>query len=225
MFLGPQQVAITLLHREYIKTSQPSQRMFPGHGATDNPNKTVFPDGFLRERERERERERGNFNITLQHVGSLFPNQGLNLGILHWRCKLLTTEPPGKSPSLYILFPPTRQEICTFSCGLRQRTRSVTRVFHSFWRSSNGLSSEGYWSHMCWRPGGGLERGTVRMVRVWPPGMWPLESQRPGENPMWLSCLHSLCCFVSRMLLLNNIRLPNSLGTTSSSDISNSILC
>ena len=57
--------------------------MFPGHGATDNPNKTVFPDGFLREREREREREKGNFDITLQHVGSLFPYQGLNLGILH----------------------------------------------------------------------------------------------------------------------------------------------
>ena len=56
-------------------------------------------------------------------------------------------------------------------------------------------------------------------------GTWPLESQRPRENPVWLSCLHGLCCFVSRMLLLNNIRLPNSLGTTSSSDIPNSVLC
>ena len=102
-------MAITLLHREHIEITHPSQWILPGHGATDNPNKTVFLDGFLiymeRERQRERQREKGHFNITLQHVGSLFPNQGSNLGILHWRHGLLTTEPPGKSPPFIFYFP------------------------------------------------------------------------------------------------------------------------
>ena len=31
-------------------------------------------------------------------VQDLFPDQGLNPGPLHWEHRLLTTEPPGKSP-------------------------------------------------------------------------------------------------------------------------------
>ena len=39
-------------------------------------------------------------NSQLQHAcGIQFPNQGLNLGPLHWECGVLTTAPPGKSPS------------------------------------------------------------------------------------------------------------------------------
>ena len=32
--------------------------------------------------------------------GSYFPNQGLNPRPLHWKCRVLTTGPPGKSPVL-----------------------------------------------------------------------------------------------------------------------------
>ena len=30
-------------------------------------------------------------------MGSLFPDQGSNLGSLHWKCRILPTGPPGKS--------------------------------------------------------------------------------------------------------------------------------
>ena len=36
------------------------------------------------------------FFLALSHVGSLFPNQGSNPFPLHWKCRLLTTGPPGK---------------------------------------------------------------------------------------------------------------------------------
>ena len=32
-----------------------------------------------------------------RHVGSQFPDQGLNLCPLQWKCGVLTTGPPGKS--------------------------------------------------------------------------------------------------------------------------------
>ena len=32
-----------------------------------------------------------------QHMGSQFPNQGSNLLLLHWKHRILTTGPPGKS--------------------------------------------------------------------------------------------------------------------------------
>ena len=35
------------------------------------------------------------------HVGSSFPDQGLNPRPLHWKCGVLTTGPPGKSRTLY----------------------------------------------------------------------------------------------------------------------------
>ena len=48
----------------------------------------------------------------LQNVGSLveargiqFPDQGLNLGPLHWEHRILATEPPGKSLSCNLKFP------------------------------------------------------------------------------------------------------------------------
>ena len=34
---------------------------------------------------------------TTQHVGSQFLNQGLSLCLLHWKHRVLTTEPPGTS--------------------------------------------------------------------------------------------------------------------------------
>ena len=43
------------------------------------------------------------FCCTTQHVGSQFPNQGLNLCPLHWKHRVLTTGPPEKSPSKHIL--------------------------------------------------------------------------------------------------------------------------
>ena len=38
------------------------------------------------------------------HVGSYFPDQGLNPHPLHWKRRVLTTGPPGKSPVLVPIF-------------------------------------------------------------------------------------------------------------------------
>ena len=38
------------------------------------------------------------FGYAARHVGSQFPDQGLNPCPLHWKCGVLTTGPPGKSP-------------------------------------------------------------------------------------------------------------------------------
>ena len=40
------------------------------------------------------------FNHTVWHVGSQFPDQGQNLYPLHWKHGVLTSGPPGKSPTL-----------------------------------------------------------------------------------------------------------------------------
>ena len=46
-------------------------------------------------------------DLQLQHVGSSFPDKGLNPGPLHWECRVLATEPPGKSLGGFLLtFPP-----------------------------------------------------------------------------------------------------------------------
>ena len=37
------------------------------------------------------------FYCAVQHVGSYFPKQGLNLCPLRWEPRVLTTGPPGKS--------------------------------------------------------------------------------------------------------------------------------
>ena len=37
------------------------------------------------------------FGCATQHAAFLFPNQGLNLWPLQWKCDILTTGPPGKS--------------------------------------------------------------------------------------------------------------------------------
>ena len=37
------------------------------------------------------------FDLTTQHVGSQFPNQGLNSLSWQWKHGVLTTGPPGKS--------------------------------------------------------------------------------------------------------------------------------
>ena len=42
------------------------------------------------------------FGHTMQHVGSYFPGQGLNLCRLQWKHRVATTGPPGKSPSLAV---------------------------------------------------------------------------------------------------------------------------
>ena len=41
------------------------------------------------------------FGHTTQHMGSSFPNQGLNLCSLHWKYRVLTSEPPGKAPPFF----------------------------------------------------------------------------------------------------------------------------
>ena len=38
---------------------------------------------------------------TIQLAESLFPNQGLNLGPLQWKLRVLTTRPPGNSPEIF----------------------------------------------------------------------------------------------------------------------------
>ena len=43
------------------------------------------------------------FCLALQHVGSQFPNQGLNPCPLHWKLRVLTSGLPGKSPRSFIL--------------------------------------------------------------------------------------------------------------------------
>ena len=42
------------------------------------------------------------FGPAMRHVGSQFPNQGLNPHTLHWKQGVLTTEPPGKSLKFFI---------------------------------------------------------------------------------------------------------------------------
>ena len=37
------------------------------------------------------------FGCTILHMGSLFPNLGLNPSPLHWKCRVSTTGLPGKS--------------------------------------------------------------------------------------------------------------------------------
>ena len=47
------------------------------------------------------------------HVGSLFPNQGLNPHPLQWKCELLATGSPGKSPFILEAEPRcVRNDIC-----------------------------------------------------------------------------------------------------------------
>ena len=46
------------------------------------------------------------FFFQLQHVGSSFFDQGLNLGPLKWKCRALTTGPPGMSLTLPLKVPP-----------------------------------------------------------------------------------------------------------------------
>lgn len=41
--------------------------------------------------------------LTLLHAGSQFPNQGLNLDPLQWKCGVLSPGPPGKVPGSLIL--------------------------------------------------------------------------------------------------------------------------
>ena len=41
------------------------------------------------------------FFLFFGHVGSYFPNQGLNLCPLHWKLRVLTSGPPGKSLKRY----------------------------------------------------------------------------------------------------------------------------
>ena len=51
------------------------------------------------------------------HLGSSFPDQGLNLCRLQWKCGVLTTEPPGNSPKAlpFIGDPlPTQSQGCTW---------------------------------------------------------------------------------------------------------------
>lgn len=36
------------------------------------------------------------FDHAVQHMGSQFPDQGWNPQALHWKCRDLTPEPPGK---------------------------------------------------------------------------------------------------------------------------------
>ena len=38
--------------------------------------------------------------LLVAACGIYFPNQGLNLGPLHWECRVLATGPPGKSPQI-----------------------------------------------------------------------------------------------------------------------------
>ena len=45
------------------------------------------------------------FNHALEHVGSYFPDQGLNLCLLHWEYGTLISGPPGKAPSKHFLRP------------------------------------------------------------------------------------------------------------------------
>ena len=66
---------------------------------------------FIRQKEKERRRKlyhkvnRGNIRRVLlcffihasRHLGSQFPNQGLNSHPQHWKCGVWTTGPPGKS--------------------------------------------------------------------------------------------------------------------------------
>ena len=46
------------------------------------------------------------FGHAPRHVGSLFPDQGLNLCPLQWKRRVLTTGPPGKSLATPLLTPP-----------------------------------------------------------------------------------------------------------------------
>ena len=43
------------------------------------------------------------FGLTVQHAGSLFPDQGLNLRPLQWKCGVLTIGLPG-SPCIWFFF-------------------------------------------------------------------------------------------------------------------------
>ena len=43
------------------------------------------------------------FVLTMWHVGSYFPNQGLNLCPLLWKCEVFTAGPPGQSWSVVLL--------------------------------------------------------------------------------------------------------------------------
>ena len=45
------------------------------------------------------------FGSNIQHAGSWFPNQGLNLHPLHWKYEVLTTGPPEKFLSFSFLSP------------------------------------------------------------------------------------------------------------------------
>ena len=43
-----------------------------------------------------------SFGHAVRHVGSQFPHQGSNLQPLHWKRRVLTTGPPGRSPRLFL---------------------------------------------------------------------------------------------------------------------------
>ena len=50
------------------------------------------------------------FGCAMWHTALQFPDEGLNLRPLHWKHKVLTTEPPGKSLFLHSLFQQIRAQ-------------------------------------------------------------------------------------------------------------------
>ena len=56
---------------------------------------------------------------TMQHVGSQFPDQGLNPCPLHWKPRVLTTGPPEKSPILVFEFLHVIYNFQAFSLSVR----------------------------------------------------------------------------------------------------------
>ena len=88
-------------------------------------------------------------SLAVWQVGSEFLNQGLNLCLLHWKLRVLTTEPPGKSCSGFYN---TRVKQHMKTPGCTQASGCNNSHYWFFWHPSKD-QSQLWWTTFPWFDG------------------------------------------------------------------------
>ena len=82
------------------------------------------------------------FGHAARLVGSQFPDQGLNPGPRQWKCRVLTTGPPGNSPQILQMLTLGRQSRLSWSSSSLLLPK-VVKFYHvvdtHFWWDEKGL--------------------------------------------------------------------------------------
>ena len=138
---------------------------------------------------------------TMQHVGSQFPDQGLNLCPLQLKCRVLPTGPPGKFQKGNCLG--GMPKILSRLINENKMKKKVTENF-PFLSMSHIIQTVRVWRALILfisvSPGG--SDGKESMGNAGDPGSIPGSGRSPGEengNPSQYSCLENpmdrgACC-------------------------------